>query len=91
MTTIGILIIAILAAATVVTFIAVITATVLVTGAVHTEERGMTLAGPAPGRSTRRARALLGLRDGLRRDEPAHASPEQVLAWFERSVELSRQ
>ncbi len=90
MTTIGILIIAILAAATVVTFIAVITATVLVTGAVHTEERGKTLAGPAPGRNTRRARALLGLHCDLRRNRLVAASPEPELAWFERSPELSR-
>jgi hypothetical protein len=27
----------------------------------------------------------------MRRDQPADVSPEQVLAWFERSVELSRQ
>jgi hypothetical protein len=58
------IVIALLAATTIIIFIAVITATILVTGAVHTEERRKTLTGPAPGTATRLARRLLAFPEG---------------------------
>jgi hypothetical protein len=58
------IVIALLAATTIIIFIAVIAATILVTGAVHTEERRKTLTGPAPGTATRLARRLLAFPEG---------------------------
>src|SRR5450755_4061595 len=60
----GVLVIVVLGAVTIVTFIATIAATVLVTGSVHFEERRRALTGPAPGRCTRLTRALLAVPDG---------------------------
>jgi hypothetical protein len=52
---------AVLAVIVVVPFIAVVTATMLVTGSVRIEERHQTLTGPAPGPGTQLARSLLAV------------------------------
>ncbi len=64
----------ILAVIAVVPFIAIVTATMLVTGAVRTEERRMTLRYPAPGPCTQLARSLL-------------AVPGRYLSWPEHEQE----
>jgi hypothetical protein len=64
----------ILAVIAVVPFIAIVTATMLVTGAVRTEERRMTLRYPAPGPCTQLVRSLL-------------AVPYRYLSWPDREQE----
>lgn len=88
--TLGVAVVAVLAAVTIVTFVAVIAATVLVTGAVHTEERRMTLTRQAPGRFTRLARTLLAVPDCRLEGPVPDVDLEQVPGWFERPAEPSR-
>ena len=57
------IVIVILTLVAVVPFVAIVTATMLVTGAVRTEERRMTLRHPAPGPCTQLARSLLAVPD----------------------------
>jgi hypothetical protein len=72
------IVIALLAATTIFIFITVIAATILVTGAVHTEERRKTLTGPAPGTATRVARRLLAFPEGGTNRHPRRAGTRTV-------------
>jgi len=74
---------AVLAAAALLMFLAVIAATVFVAGAVRTEERRKTLAGPPPGPCTRLARCLLVVPDVRPRPVTPLAEPVRRPAWFE--------
>jgi hypothetical protein len=86
----GGIVVTVLAAATIVTFAAVIAATVLVTNAVHTEERRRTLTRQAPGRFTRLARTLLAVPDyRVERPVPDVGLKEEP-AQVERRAEPSR-
>lgn len=61
--TLAVIVVALLGAVAVLIFIAVVAASVLVTGAVHIEEHKKTLTGRAPGPGTRLARRLLAMPD----------------------------
>lgn len=92
--TLAVIVIAVLATVTIVIFIAVLAATVLVTGAVHTEERRRTLAGTPPGPATRLARRLLAMPDapargsGWQPRRVARPAPQVRATWPNRPAGL---
>jgi hypothetical protein len=82
----AVIIIVLLAVLTVAIFAAVIAASVLVTGAVHREERLMSLTSPAPDRRAALVRRLLAVPEvrvssRLGPDD----DPGESLAWYERT------
>jgi hypothetical protein len=81
----AVIVIVVLGVLTVAIFVAVIAATVLVTGAVHREERHMTLTGPAPTRRTRLARRLLAVPEVPPADSAPDPGPGER-PWYERSA-----
>jgi hypothetical protein len=83
----AIIIVSLLAIVTVVVFIAVIAASVLVTVAVHREERLRSLTGRSPGRTARLARMLLAVpAPRLADDLFPGPQPVEKPAWYERST-----
>lgn len=84
--TLGTLIVVVLAAITIATFVAALAATVLVTGAVHTEERRRTLTGPAPGRFTQLARTLLTVPEPRTEILVPDAVLQREPAWYDRGT-----
>lgn len=83
MTALADIVIALLAAVTIVMFIAVISANGLVPVEVHREDRDMTLTGTAPGRLALLSRVVLGV-PNVRMD--SGIAPEDSPAWFERTT-----
>lgn len=87
MAAIGITILVLLAIVTVVIFLAVIGASVLVTVAVHREERLRSLTRRAPGRTARLARMLLAVpAPRVADDLIPRPRPAEKPAWYERST-----
>jgi hypothetical protein len=87
----AVIVIVLLGVLTVAIFVAVIAATVLVTGAVHREERHRTLTGPAPGPCTRLARWLLAVPEVRDVDDSGPDSgTDERPAWYERTGGPSR-
>ena len=86
----AVIVIVVLGLLTVAIFVAVIAATILVTGAVHREERHRTLTSPAPGPYTRLARWLLAVPEVRDADDTGPDSGPEESPWFERTGGPSR-
>jgi hypothetical protein len=85
------MIIAVLAAITIVAFVAIIGAAILANAAIHREERRNTLLRRAPGTPAELARIVLGVYIRRMEDEPSEVlAHEELPAWYERTTGQGR-